>query len=224
MKKIFNVATYQRDESLFRMMDSIYNQADEINIALNLHDKIPNKFLNDPKINCFLTDNLIGDGYKYYKLNESDGYFFTVDDDLIYPSDYAQYMIEKFEQYSGMYIVTLHGRVFYNYPIGSYYRSPHHNFTYFGDMNEDVFVHFGGSGVMMFHTNLLKFPYTDIKSANMGDIWLAKFANEKGIRIICIKHKMGYILNVPGVRTTIFDTYKFNDKAQTDLANTIKFS
>jgi hypothetical protein len=222
--KIFNVATYKRDEYLFKTIDSIYNQADVINIALNSHDVIPDKFANDPKINCFLTDNSIGDGFKFLKLSESDGYYFTIDDDLIYPARYADYMIESFEKYGRKYIVTLHGRTFYEYPVVSYYRSPHYNFRCLGDVETDVLVDFGGTGVMMFHTDLLKFSSEDIKLPNMADIWVAKFAKEREIKIACINHNSWYLKYQEEVgNNTIFDKHAYDDKLQTELTNSIKF-
>jgi len=224
MKKIFNVATYKRDEFLFKTIDSIYNQADEINIALNSHSEIPINLANDSKINCFITDNSIGDGFKFYKLNESNGYYFLIDDDFIYPENYAEYMIEKYNQYNQSYIVTLHGRTFFQYPVESYYRSPHHNYAWFKTQLNDIFVHFGGTGVMMFHTDLLKFDYNEIKNLNMADIWIAKFANERGIRIVCLAHNEKYLKYQSEIgNQTIFDMYKFNDKTQTELTNSILF-
>ena len=224
MKKIFNVATYKRDEYLFKTIDSIYNQADIINISLNSHTEIPERFLRDFKINCYITDNSIGDGFKFYRLNESDGYYFTIDDDLLYPPNYSDFLIEKFEQYGRKYIVSLHGRTFHQYPVMSYYRSAHHNNRCLGTVLKDVFVHFGGTGVMMFHTDLLKFSYQDILHPNMGDIWLAKFANEKGVKIVCLAHDekyLGYQAEF-GV-DTIFDKHKFDDRIQTEITNKIVF-
>ena len=44
-KKIFNVATYQRDDALLKTIESVYDQADVINVALNSHDEIPKKLI-----------------------------------------------------------------------------------------------------------------------------------------------------------------------------------
>lgn len=224
MKKIYNVATYQRDKLLFKTIDSIYKQADEINIALNSHTEIPEQLKNDSKINCYITDNSISDGFKFLRLMDSDGYYFTIDDDLIYPDNYSDFMIEKFESYGKRYIVTLHGRTFHRYPVESYYRSPHHNLRCLGTVEKDVLVDFGGTGVMMFHTDLLKFPIAEIKYPNMADIWLAKFAKENGIRIACLAHNDKFLKYQSEVgANTIFDIYKFNDTPQTNLANSINF-
>lgn len=224
MKKIFNVATYNRDEFLFKTIDSIYNQADEINVALNSHTEIPLKLQNDSKINCYITDNSIGDGFKFYRLNVSNGYYFTIDDDLIYPSGYAEFMIEKYNSYFCQYIVTLHGRSFFQYPVQSYYRSPCHSNRCLGTVLQDVYVHFGGTGVMMFHTDLLKFDYNEIKHPNMADIWMGKFAAEKGIKMVCLAHNQGYLGYQAEVgEDTIFDKSKFNDRLQTEITNSVKF-
>lgn len=225
MKRIFNVATYKRDEFLFKTIDSIYNQADVINIALNSHEEVPEKLRNDSKINCFITDNSIGDGFKFYKLNESDGYFFTIDDDIKYPPNYADYLIEKYEFYGRQHIITLHGRTFINYPIETYYRSPHHSYRCLDTVTDDVFVQFGGTGVMMFHTDLLKFLYKDIKHPNMADIWVGKFAKEANIKMVCVKHEkefLAYQYEVGG--QTICDNYSFRDGIQTELVNKIFFN
>ena len=219
MKKIFNVATYKRDIFLFKTIESIYNQSDVINISLNSHKEVP-KQLIDSKINCYITDNSIGDGFKFYKLSDSNGYYFTIDDDIIYPSNYSEYMINKYNQYDGKYVVTLHGRTFLNSPINSYYRSPHISYRCLGNVNNDTIIQFGGTGVMMFHTNLLKFNYTKILKPNMGDIWLSIFAKEKNIKIMCLKHMSSFLEYQKDVgNETIFDNYKMNDDYQTKLVN-----
>jgi len=131
-------------------------------------------------------------------------------------------MIEKFEQYNSEYIVSLHGRNFHQFPITSYYRSPHNGFRCLGNVNKDTIVHFGGTGVMMFHTDLLKFSYEDILEPNMADIWVAKFANTINVKIMCLNHLdnfLGYQSEVGN--ETIFDNHKFNDSIQTNLTNSI---
>ena len=49
-KVICNVSSYNRPETLIKTIDSIYNQCDVINVALNSYDEIPIE-LYDKKIN-----------------------------------------------------------------------------------------------------------------------------------------------------------------------------
>jgi hypothetical protein len=80
-KRIVNVASYNRINSLVKSIESIYNQCDEINICLNNHNgEVPDILYRD-KINLFFTDNSKGDAFKFLMLEESDGYFLTIDDD-----------------------------------------------------------------------------------------------------------------------------------------------
>lgn len=219
MSKIFNIATYKRDSFLFKTIESVYNQADVINICLNSHSEIP-KELVDSKINCYITDNNIGDGYKFLRLKDSNGYYFTIDDDLIYPPDYADYMVDNYMKYRGRHIVTLHGRSFISFPISSYYQSKRDSYRCLGDVSKDVIVQFGGTGVMMFHTDLLKFSHNDIEMSNMADIWLSVFAKEKNIKIMCVKHKSDFLKYQNGVgNETIFDIHKNKDRVQTRIVN-----
>lgn len=215
--KIFNVASYKRKDSLLKTIKSIYNQADIINVALNDYNDIPTE-LYDKKINLFITDNSRGDAFKFIALNNSDGYFFTVDDDLIYPPDYADYMIKKINEYGKKNIITLHGRNFNKFPINSYYKSQSDKYHCLHDVSQDVKVQFGGTGVMCFHTGLLKLNIDYFQHPNMADVWIGKAAKENGIPIICVKHKKGYI-NYSEQRETIFDSYLNNDETQTNVAN-----
>ena len=220
--KIFNVAAYNRKDSLLKTIDSIYNQADIINIALNLYNEVP-KELIDNKINIFNTDNSIGASFKFLRISDSDGYFFTIDDDLIYPKNYSEYLIDRFNHYGRKHIVTLHGRKYNEFPISSYYKSPHVKYHCLGDVNEDTKVIIGGSGVMMFHTDLIKMPISYIKESNMSDLCISRYANEHNVGIICLKHKSNYLTYQEQPKnTTIYEIYRSNDTLRTKYYNTFK--
>ena len=51
-KIIYNIASYKRGDTLINTIQSIYNQCDIINVALNDYDEIPVE-LYDKKINLF---------------------------------------------------------------------------------------------------------------------------------------------------------------------------
>jgi hypothetical protein len=192
-----------------------------INVALNdNHNNIP-LFLYDTKINLFLTDNSLGDAFKFMNLmNTNEGYFLSIDDDLIYPPNYVEYMVGKSKEYGDNKVITIHGRNFSKFPVGSYYRSATERYSCLTKVKNDVKVQFGGTGVMCFHSSLLKIPLSYFRVANMADVWVGKYCIENNIEIICAKHDEGYI-GYTRPTSTIYDEHSRNDRIQTLVANSI---
>ena len=218
-KVIYNVSSYNRPETLIKAIDSIYNQCDVINVALNSYDEIPIE-LYDKKINLLITDNEKGDAYKFTNLNISDGYFLTIDDDLIYPENYTEYIIDKIEEYNRESIITFHGRSFNEFPINSYYNVKTNVSHFKSRLNEDIKVQFGGTGVMGFHTDLLKLDLNYFKYPNMADIWIGKYAKENSIDIVCSKRKKNFILQ-QDIDESIYGSYNRGDEIQTEIVNSV---
>jgi len=219
-KTIVNVASYNRVGSLVNTINSIYDQCDEINIFLNDHiGEIPEKLL-DNKINLFFSDNSYGDALKFGKLMESDGYYLTIDDDLIYPPNYVNYMVSRCKEYSNKRVITLHGRNFTSFPINSYYNSYSENYHCLKPQRKNVLVQFGGTGVMCFHTNLMKIPIDFFLYPNMADIWVGKYCIENNVEMICITHS-GDFLKYQPQKSTIYDTESKSDGIQTKIVNEI---
>ena len=219
-KRIVNVASYNRIDSLIVSLKSIYDQCDKINVCLNNHTGAIPEFLFSPKINLTFTDNSKGDAFKFLYLESSDGYFLTIDDDLIYPSNYVDFMVNKCKEHNNKKIMTLHGRNFGKLPISSYYKSATERYQCLNEVKKDVIVQFGGTGVMCFHTSLLKKSINEFLYPNMADVWIGKFAKEKDIQILCLAHSSGYIKYIEQ-KTTIFDEESNNDKIQTNVVNEI---
>jgi len=217
-KRIVNVASYNRIDSLVRSLESIYDQCDEINVCLNNHNgEIPDILYRD-KVNLFFTDNSKGDAFKFLMLEESNGYFLTIDDDLIYPEGYVDHMVNKCIEHGNKKIITLHGRSFSSFPINSYYKSASERYACLENVKNDVIVQFGGTGVMCFHTSLLKVSIDDFLYPNMADIWIGKFAKQRNIPILCLQHSKGYIGYIHQ-NTTIFNEHSTNDRVQTFVVN-----
>ena len=93
--------------------------------------------------------------------------------------------------------------------------------------NEDVYddapVHIGGTGVMCFHTDLMKIPMNYFLTPNMADIWVAKYAKEHGIEIICAAHEKGYVHPQENIQESIFLDSVKDSTLQTKLINEIYY-
>jgi hypothetical protein len=219
-KKIVNVASYNRLESLLKSVESVINQCDKINITLNSEIKeIPNILLNK-KVNLIFSDNSYGDSMKFFNLENENGYFLTIDDDLIYPVNYVDYMINKCIEYENRKVITLHGRNFEKFPISGYYKSATKKFHFSENVEKDTKVQFGGTGLMCFHTNLIKIPFNYFKAPNMADVWIGKYCMENKIDIICVKHSSNFVEYIPQ-EETIYDTHSRKDTIQTLVVNSI---
>jgi glycosyltransferase involved in cell wall biosynthesis len=216
--RILNVASYNRIESLVKSLESIIDQCDVINVTLNSHDGDIPEILYHDKINLILSDNSLGDAMKFYMLDKSDGYFLTIDDDLIYPPNYVEYMIAKCKEYGNTRVMTLHGRNFSSFPITSYYRSATERYACLNTVNKNVLVQFGGTGVMCFHTDLFKVGIDYFMAPNMADVWIGRYCLDNKIEILCLRHESGFIKYIPQ-KTTIYDQESKSDKIQTDLVN-----
>ncbi len=223
---VCGVATiYDRRDSLRETVKSIIDQVDKLIVYQNGYHEIFD-FLQNPKIevrSSLKTGVDMGDAGKFFRLNEYDNvYYFSIDDDLIYPKTYVSDMVKKCLEFDNKKVITHHGRSFNKFPIDSYYGSASERYACLHEVKSDVKVQFGGTGVMCFHTSLLKIPFGYFKNPNMGDIWVGKYCIENNIDIICLKHDKGYIKYIPQ-KTTIYDQEHKSDRVQTDVVNSIGF-
>ena len=219
-RRIVNVASYRRTESLVKTLESIINQCDEVNVTLNDFEGGLPPILYDDKVNLYFTDNSKGDAFKFLRLSESDGYFLTIDDDLIYPPNYVEYMIAKCKEYGNSRVMTLHGRNFASFPITSYYKSATERYACLDTVKKNVIVQFGGTGVMCFHTDLFKLDLDYFMIPNMADVWIGRYCLDNKIEILCLRHESGFIKYIPQ-KTTIYNQESNNDGIQTKIVNEI---
>lgn len=217
---IYNIASYERQDGLIKTIESIYHQCDRINVALNSYKSIPVD-LYDKKIAIFITNNDLGDAYKFIQLENSNGYFFTVDDDIVYPKDYSSCMIDYVEKYERKCLITMHGRKYTRYPIQSIFEPESKLYHFCETVEKDVEVDLGGTGVMCFHTDLMKIPLSNFSIPNMADIWVAKWAKENKVKIICAHHKKGFLRAQSVENNSIYVNTKDNNKIQTDIINSL---
>lgn len=219
-KRVAGMATLpQREECLKDALVSIYDQMDEIYLILNLYERVPEWIARLRKVSAVLGDNSLGVEGKFFFAGLNPGcYFFGIDDDLVYPAGYANYMIAGEQKHKA--IVTLHGKRFDNAPITSYRRDFTLNVRCLGSLGRDTRVHTGGTGVMLFDTNRFNVNPQDFKHKNMGDVQIAKLANERSVPIIALAHRHGYMKYLFPPGDTVWHTQK-DDRIQTEIVNSI---
>lgn len=217
MKKTCNIATMpSRIDQLRLTLDSLRPQFDEIRIYLNEFNHVPS-FVKE--FTYFQGGENLTDNGKFYGLKDlkEDEYYFTLDDDIIYPPTFARDMIEGIKTYGS--IVTQHGRILVDKNV-SYYRG-HEFFHCANTVDGAYYLDVPGTGVTAFDTRYFK-PQEIYKSKDqcMSDIVFGLEAKKQGKKIVILPHEAGYI-RPQVVEDSIYNRHSKNEARQIELANEI---
>lgn len=215
-----------REKSLRNVVASIIHQVDHLYVYLNEYSFIP-EYLNNPKITVYRSHDHIGDlgdvGKFFYQEVEKniEGYFLTIDDDLIYAPKYVELLISNIEKYQRKNIVTCHGRKFLKYPLTTMYHDPFVGANCTKGNNNDIVVDFGGTGVMGYHSDTIRFSMQDFTYINMTDVFVGIIAQRKGVPIVCPTFPKGLISvdKASDVWLSIWASCHQDDSIQTNLIN-----
>jgi hypothetical protein len=214
-----------RYQLALKAIDSIYEQADEVRIYLNNFTEVPKELLRD-KITTHIGKDLMSTGKLFWALNH-DEYYFCIDDDLRYPTTYAQYMISVLNKFNDDICASLHGKILKPTPINSYFKGILNSFQCLAGFPISIFVHVIGNGVSVFNTNKVKIDYSKFKYLYMDDIEVSLQLQQQKIPALVISHDANYLgyeepNNIEGVQT-LYTMYHNNDSTQTERANSIKW-
>lgn len=190
MKIIAGIATFDaRLSFLEKAVASLRHQVDEIHVYNNSR-------------NPDLTDN--GKFYPLQQLTEP-CYFFSCDDDIVYPRDYTAKMIAAIEQHNGQAIVTHHGRKLKG--TDRNYYTGHYSYNCMRDVYGSIRIDVAGTGVTAFRTDVFnESNYLEILNSSdrrMSDVVFSLEAAKQQIPIYIQPHMQGYFqdLAVPSQLT-----------------------
>lgn len=226
-RRIAGMATMpDREESLKKVVNSILFQVDELHIYLNEWDYVPD-FLFQHGITVYRSQDEIGDlgdVGKFYAVKNAKGYFFSIDDDLIYPTDYINTLEKAIEKHGRQKAISFHGRTFGNMPVSSYYHGHVNSASCLSDFPVDISAHVVGTGVLGFHTDTLKIGISDFSTLNMADIWFSMLCEDQNVERLILKHPANWIeyTKIP-IEKTIAGKEYHKDSLQTYLVNSINW-
>jgi len=204
-----NMATYPARQYSFKpcmkkMLE--HDFIDKFRIYLNEFKEIPADFPTDPRIEYLIgVPNIKDSGKFHWAYTNKNEYYFTVDDDLFYPADFFTEHINSLNKYNGEILVTIHGK---RVPVTpkNFHDTLKPAYHCIKDNPTDVWVHLGGTGVMVFDNNKIKLPKDLIKKHGMCDLWLGQYAQLNNIPILCRQHKADHIQAIDiGNKDTLFE-------------------
>lgn len=175
----------ERRQSLEATVESLLRWADRVNVFVN--GAMPDRLdvLDDPRVCVESSDVNHGDRMKFRWADElSDGYHFVCDDDLLYPVEYAELMIEKIERNGRRAIVGVHGSTLCE-GFEDYYSDDRLIRTFRETKPHDVRVDFLGTGALAYHAGAVRVPFACFELGNMADAFLGVYAREQGIPLVC---------------------------------------
>jgi hypothetical protein len=175
MRVVVGMATFAgREKALEKALDSLDSQVD----AIHLYDNEVNKDLKD-------------NGKFYGLLKEKEPcYYFTCDDDLVYPPDYVEKTIQAIEKHKA--IITYHGRVLKGKNLPYY--SGHEWYSCLGSVRAEKYIDVCGTGVSAFRTDMFnpKMLAHDIRQ-KMSDLIFSLRAAEERKKIVIMPHRARWI-------------------------------
>lgn len=204
MKIVVGMAT-TNERALFceKAVESLVYQADEIIVYNNSNEETD------------YTDNA-----KFYALTlfNEPVYYFSCDDDILYPSDYVSTMVKAIERTQT--IVTHHGRKLLG--LNRNYYLEHKGFRCLDENNTEQLIDVAGTGVTAFRTDY--FNPTEIYKATdkrMSDLVFSLEAAKQGKQITLLKHAKGWLKDLRVPQRLAINFIELRNTRQTQLANEI---
>ncbi len=198
---------------LGQCVQSLLPQVDHLRVYLNGYEEVP-EFLGHPKIRVELSQERgdIGDAGKMWFVEgaPADSYYFTCDDDIVYPDDYVAKLVAAINADGKRSIWGVHGLVLHR-KITRYYYSREFVFSYESALEKNRLVHLMGTGSTAWHTSAIKLSREDFPVPNMADIWLGVAARKQHVpmRAIARPEKWLKVLKCPR-GTTIYEKCREN--------------
>jgi hypothetical protein len=193
---IVSLATlYDRVDLLQQSIDSLYEQVDRIHLYLDGHDAVPSFLSGDSKFVIEhvpdRTRSLRASGKFFWcESLPDDCYHFTCDDDVIYPADYVDSLIDRIEHYDRQAVVGVHGVRFR--PPWRFYQD-WVNYNAAVDLPEDMRVHALGTGTLAYHVSTWIVRRQDFPAYNAEDLFVAICARRQNVPLICVARPRDWI-------------------------------
>jgi SEC-C motif len=196
MPRIASMATMPSRLATFaRALEDILPQVDRAYVYLDNFPTVPPFLLDRPNIKILHgkdQGDVHGSG-KFIPLKRLDvpSIFVTVDDDIKYPANYVDTLVDFLAKTGGRYLVGAHGRTFVP-PHLSYVRDAI-ALPFFGGVAANCHVHELGTGTCAFVSSVLDFDVETWPYHDSQDICLAIEAEKRSIPRISIRRPAGWL-------------------------------
>lgn len=193
-----NLATIpERVDALKMVIEGLYGQSNAINVYLNGFNEVPD-FLDKPGINIARSQDHgdRGDAGKFFWSDKVEGYYLTVDDDIIYPKGYVKHIIAGIDARDKKVPVGLHGELFKD-EINHWTRDRRGTYHFINYLAKDSPACVLGTGCMGYHTSGIKVKPEDFEIPNMADVWFTRICKSQNKPRIVLAHRQNWLRIIP---------------------------
>ena len=176
-------------------MDSLYNQFERFFVYLNHYETVPD-WLDDPKFTVFRSQDYIdlnATGKVFFAQVVDKGYYFTLDDDFVYPGDYVKRHIQTLARYNYNVATCVHGSIFPPDPEYYYMRSAIHQYQ--GALQRDQFVCMPGTGSFCVQAGKLDMSLRQFLPQVMVDLACAILCKNTGVPLVSLARHERWMQN-----------------------------
>ena len=175
------------------VIERLLPQARRIGVYLNGYDEIP-AFLDHRRIIVARSQSYgdLRDNGKFFFLDQSESrYYATIDDDILYPTDYLKRLAGFLGSAGGLAAVGVHGAI-YPYPIIDMFRSRY--LLHFEDpLSHVIPVHFLGTGTTMIDQAEWDLEFAEFGEPGMADVWFAAAASRRKARQFAVRRRRRWL-------------------------------
>ncbi|WP_417839841.1 hypothetical protein [Tritonibacter scottomollicae] len=203
-----------RISSLPATLASILDQVEHVFIHLNEFNEVP-EFLKRPEITVTRSQQFgnLRDTGKFVGLREvpDDTLFFTIDDDIIYPSNYVTQMTAALDRFDRRAAVGVHGIIFPRKPRSFFDRLAVH---FKSSLSVDLPVSCLGTGTTACRAGTLRPEIEDFEQHGMADLYFAGLAKRAGVPLVSVARRSDWLYDAldPGEQNnTLYQETRSNN-------------
>ncbi|MCQ4253828.1 glycosyltransferase [Pseudomonas stutzeri] len=217
----------ERADQLRQTLASLAPQIDALHLYLDRYEAVPD-FVKDchPRMKVYLSQDYPGlrDNGKFlaFATQAEACYYFTADDDILYPPDYVASMLRRIEHYGRQAVVGVHGVLVPDEAQG-YFSGFRKVLMFTRELERDALVSNLGTGTVAFHSSLLRgLDIAHFREAGMADIYLSLFCKQRNIPMVAIARPEGWLQELPSPNTSLYQEFRQADERQSLLIRTYR--
>ena len=133
----------------------------------------------------------------------SEAYYFTLDDDILYPPDYVNTMIEQMQYYSNKAICCVHGS-FIDFDLKKDFFKYKSNLHFTQPLKQNTQVLVPGVGTSCFYTKNFRISLDWFGTPNMSDAYITCFAYREQVPVCAISRVPRWLKQLPEQGSSIW--------------------